>query len=60
MKFFNSIKDLVMSMASLFIGNETVWRGEDGSYAVGDTFPIDVEEGETEYIEAGTVSEYTE
>ena len=57
MKFFQSVKDLVNQIQETS-DNAQVWRGADGSYAVGDTFPIDVEEGETEYTEAGKAEEY--
>jgi hypothetical protein len=57
MEFFNSAVKFLESLKSLN-DNDDVWRGEDGSYAVGSCFPIEVEEGETEYIEAGKVEEY--
>lgn len=57
MKFFRNFKELKAVIKSL-PKNEPVWRGEDGSYAVGRTFPANVEEGGTEYVEAGKVEEY--
>lgn len=57
MKFYRNADEFLAEIASLN-SDDQVWRGEDGSYAVGDTFPIEVEEGGVEYIEAGKVSEY--
>ncbi|MCA9980029.1 MAG: hypothetical protein KDD89_04335 [Anaerolineales bacterium] len=56
MKFFDNLPQLLDDNS--LVDNEQVWRGADGSYAVGNTFPADAEEGETDYIEAGTVGEY--
>lgn len=35
---------------------ETVWRGDDGSFIIGADFPKD--EVTCEYVEAGTLEEY--
>ena len=57
MNFYRNLKELKQALKSL-PKNAQVWRGDDGSYSVGDTFPMDVEEGKTEYREAGKVKEY--
>jgi hypothetical protein len=40
-----------------FDENETVWRGDDGSYCIGEFSEFDEDE-QTQYVEAGTVGEY--
>ncbi|MCA9980454.1 MAG: hypothetical protein KDD89_06470 [Anaerolineales bacterium] len=56
MKFFTNLSELLNDNS--LSDNEQVWRGEDGSYAVGNTFSAEAEEGETDYTEAGVVGEY--
>jgi hypothetical protein len=58
MKFFNTIRDMMKALSNL-PPRATVWRGEDGSYAVGESFPLEYEDDpSTEYVEAGKVDEY--
>ena len=57
MKFYRNLSELKNNLDKLD-DNSPVWRGEDGSYAVGHTFSIEDEEGETDYIQDGTVAEW--
>ena len=64
MKHYNNLKQFTNALTSnLKNGNEVdsealVWKGEDGSYIVGDIHQLD--DIEIEYVEQGTVAEYQE
>lgn len=63
-KWFSAWEVTTQGLTVLFAEfdeDETVWRGEDGSYAVGDIMDFEWysdDEDATEYHDAGTVGDY--
>ncbi len=64
-RWFSAWEVMKKGLPALFSGldeSEAVWRGEDGSYVVGDIMEFaDYSENDdtTEYLEDGTVGDYT-